>query len=335
VIVEDQSATEAFLGEQVRSGSARPGEVVATHISKVFLSDHFAYKLKRAVRFPYLDFSTATARLAACERELALNRRTAPGLYRAVRRIVRTMDGTLAFDADGTLVDAVVEMRRFDQADLFDALALRTALTAPMIADLAHRIASFHAEAEISTRHGGVAGMAGVLDINDRSLRATGLASPREADDLAARFRAALSRHGSVLEARRLAGKVRRCHGDLILRNICLFQGVPTLFDCLEFDEELATIDVLYDLAFLIMDLLHRGLADQANLLFNRYLDEADERNGLSLVAFSSPFVPRSEPMSRALARRRRRRAKPRWWPKRGAPISISPLRCSPNRSRA
>ena len=80
-----------------------------------------------------------------------------------------------------------------------------------------------------------------------------------------------------MLEARRLAGKVRRCHGDLILRNICLFQGVPTLFDCLEFDEELATINVLYDLAFLIMDLLHFGLADQADLLFNRYLDETDE----------------------------------------------------------
>src|ERR1700689_2428366 len=118
MIVEDQSAAEAFLGDQVRSGSARPGEVVVTHISKVFLSDDFAFKLKRAVRFPYLDFSTATARLAACEREFALNRRTAPGLYRAVRRIVRTVEGTLAFDADGTLVDAVVEMRRFDQADL-------------------------------------------------------------------------------------------------------------------------------------------------------------------------------------------------------------------------
>ena len=127
---------------------------------------------------------------------------------------------TLAFDTAGTLVDAVVEVRRFDQADPFDALALRDALTAPMIADLAHRIASFHAGAEISTRHDGVAGMAVVLDINDRSLRATGLASPREANELAVRFRAALSRHGPIVEARRIAGKVRRCHGDLILRNI-------------------------------------------------------------------------------------------------------------------
>ena len=159
-------------------------------------------------------------------------------------------------------------------------------LSTPMIADLAHRIASFHAEAEISTRHGGVAGMAAVLDINDRSLRATGLASPREGDDLAARFGAALSRHGSVLEGwppgRQSAALPRRSDPA---QHLPVPRG-PDAVRLLEFDEELATIDVLYDLAFLIMDLLHRGLADQANLLFNSYLDEADERNGLSLVAF-------------------------------------------------
>ncbi len=283
---QDQSATEAFLSERARSGSAAHAEIVTTHISKVFVGEHAVFKLKRAVRFPYLDFSTPAARVSACERELTLNRRTAPTLYRAVRRVVRTDEGALAFDGEGLLVDAVVEMSRFEQADLFDSLALRGALTAPMIADLAQRIARFHADAEVSTRHGGVAGMAAVLDINDRSLRATGLAPPGEADELAARFRAALSRHGPLLESRRKAGKVRRCHGDLILRNICLFEGVPTLFDCLEFDEDLATIDVLYDLAFLIMDLLHRGLKGQASLLFNRYLDEVDEGGGLELIAF-------------------------------------------------
>jgi hypothetical protein len=107
-----------------------------------------------------------------------------------------------------------------------------------------------------------------------------------EADALAARFRAALDRLAPLLEARRAAGKVRRCHGDLILRNICLYEGTPTLFDCLEFDADLATIDVLYDLAFLLMDLWHRGLNAQANVLFNRYLDEADEDDGLVLVSF-------------------------------------------------
>ncbi len=287
MIVEDQSRAEAFLKQQqARLDTTGNAAVVTTHISKVFLAGGRAFKLKRAVRFAYVDFSTPELRLAACERELALNRRTAPSLYLGVRRITRAADGTIDFDAGGTLIDAVVEMRRFDQACLFDALALRGALTERMIADLAHRIAAFHATAEISTTGGGAAGMEAVLDINERSMRATGLALPDAVDDISSRFRAALRRHDALLDRRRDAGKVRRCHGDLILRNICLMDGMPMLFDCLEFNEDLATIDVLYDLAFLIMDLLHRGQAGHANVLFNRYLDEADESDGLALVAF-------------------------------------------------
>jgi predicted kinase len=128
--------------------------------------------------------------------------------------------------------------------------------------------------------------MARVLDINARSLAATALVSPDATADFVRRFQAAFERLAPVMEARRRAGKVRRCHGDLILRNICLLDGTPVLFDCLEFDEELATIDVLYDLAFVLMDLRHRGLPDLANFLFNRYLDDMDETDGLSLLPF-------------------------------------------------
>jgi predicted kinase len=99
-------------------------------------------------------------------------------------------------------------------------------------------------------------------------------------------FRAALSRCANLLDARAAAGKVRRCHGDLHLRNICLLDGAPTLFDCIEFDDEIATIDVLYDLAFLVMDLWHRSQHSDANLVFNRYLDAADETDGIPLLPF-------------------------------------------------
>ena len=88
----------------------------------------------------------------------------------------------------------------------------------------------------------------------------------------------------TVLDRRRAAGKVRRCHGDLHLRNVCLFAGKPTLFDCLEFSDELASVDVLYDLAFLLMDLEHRGLVDYANLVLNRYLDLTGEDDGLAAI---------------------------------------------------
>ncbi|ACL60985.1 AAA family ATPase [Methylobacterium nodulans] len=281
---ESQIETVDFL-RRCLAGHGRL-ETIRTHISVVLLAEDRVYKLKRAVRFPFVDFSAPEARLAACEAELALNRRTAPTLYRGVHRITRTPDGGLALDGTGPLVDAVVAMRRFPQGDLFDAMAREGRLTPALVAALAHRIAAFHAAAEISRAHGGAAAMAALVAVNDRALRACGLASAGEADALTARFEAALARHGDRLEARRAAGKVRRCHGDLTLRNICLYEGVPTPFDCLEFDEALATIDVLYDLAFVLMDLWHRGRRDLANLLFNRYLDESDEADGAGLLPF-------------------------------------------------
>ncbi len=119
-----------------------------------------------------------------------------------------------------------------------------------------------------------------MLAANAAALAASQVAPDSDIAALNATMRAAGSALAPLLEARARAGKVRHCHGDLTLRNICLFEGEPTPFDCLEFDVALATIDVLYDLAFLLMDLMHRGLRDIANLVFNRYLDENDEIDG-------------------------------------------------------
>ncbi len=213
-----------------------------------------------------------------------LNRRTAPALYLGARRITRGPDGGLAFDGTGNLVDAVVEMRRFPEADLFDTLACEGRLGPDHIADLAQVIAAFHAGAEIHRDKGGAAALTALVDLNAAALRATGLASTGAVATLTARFRAVLARHAPLLDARRAAGKVRRCHGDLTLRNICLFEGKPTPFDCIEFSETIATTDILYDLAFVLMDLWHRSRFDLANLLLNRYLDGADETDGLGLL---------------------------------------------------
>ncbi|MFL5533669.1 MAG: aminoglycoside phosphotransferase, partial [Gemmatimonadales bacterium] len=226
--VQDQSETITFLKA---TGLGLSVETVSTHISVVVLGGDRALKLKRAVRFPYLDFSTAERRLAACHAELRLNRRTAPNLYLGVRRITRETDGRLALDGTGCLVDAVVEMRRFAQEALFDNMARRGALTPTLVTDLARRIAAFHRDAVVSFDHGGATGVAAVLKINDEALRATSLVSAEHAEVFAEAFRHGFERHADLLEARRRAGKVRRCHGDLILRNICLLDGAPTLFD--------------------------------------------------------------------------------------------------------
>ncbi len=285
MLVGNQIDAIAFLKNLLISRGAEV-ELISTHASLIFLAGDRAFKMKRAVHYPYLDFSTPEKRLASCQAEVELNRRTAPNLYLGVRTITRESDGSLSLGGTGPLVDAVVEMRRFGQDALFDTMARNGALSPELMTELARQVAKLHRSAAVSFTHGGSAGIAAVLDINDRGLRDTALVSPAAAGDVADLFRQALGRHSERLEQRRRAGKVRRCHGDLILRNICLLDGVPTLFDCLEFNEALATIDVLYDLAFLLMDLWHRDQRELTNLVYNRYLDECDEVDGLALVPF-------------------------------------------------
>lgn len=286
MIVEDQAKAVAFLREPSTHGVAGPVEVIETHISLVFLAGDRAYKLKRAVRLPYVDFSTLDLRLAACEKEVALNTRTAPQLYLGTRRITRAADGSLAFDGPGETVEVVVEMVRFAQDALLDRMAEAGRLTPRLMLDVAHMIAEFHRDAEVAHAGGGAANMAGVLSINEAGYATSHVFSPAEQETFNAMCRAGLKRHAALLDSREKAGMVRRCHGDLHLRNICLLDGKPSLFDCIEFDDKLATVDVLYDVAFLLMDLWHRDLPELGNLVMNRYLDETGDNPGFPLLPF-------------------------------------------------
>ncbi len=274
---------------------AGPVEVIETHASLVFLAGSRAYKLKRAVKYPYLDFSTAALRLTACTAELKLNRRTAPQLYLEVRAISRAPDGTLVWgrpqghrdgDRASDPLDFVVVMRRFDQRDLLENLARAGGLSAPLMYALVAHIAAFHEKAEQRLDRGGSAAMAELVQTNIgvlRECRSAGFAAA-PIDRLEHGMLGELARLATLIDQRRAAGKVRRVHGDLHLRNICLVDGKPVLFDCVEFSEELAQIDVLYDLAFLLMDLDHRGYRGLANLVLNRYLDLTEEDDGLALM---------------------------------------------------
>lgn len=286
MIAEDQKAAIALLADPATHGSARPVDTIETHISRIFLAGDRAFKMKRAVKLPYADFSTPDLRLATCWKEVELNSVTAPGLYLGVRRITREPDGSLALDGKGELVDAVVEMRRFDQSALLDRMALAGKLTPELLTDTARMIVRFHRSAPVIHATGGAANLAGVLDINKAGFATSHVFDGREIAALDASFRRALARHAALLDQREAAGKVRRCHGDLHLRNICMVEGEPCLFDCIEFNDGIATIDVLYDLAFLLMDLWHRGFSEFANLVMNRYLDESDDEDGFGLLSF-------------------------------------------------
>ncbi|HML10239.1 MAG TPA: AAA family ATPase [Stellaceae bacterium] len=292
-MVDDQRDAIAFLSDPSSYGSGIGSvEHHATHISHVFLAGERAYKLKRAVKYPYLDFSTVELRHDFCEAELALNRRTAPELYLEVRPIVRGVDGKPAWgagpagvriNANDTIIDWVVVMRRFDQDLLLSAIAKADVPDRALLFALAAAIASFHEAAPQRVENGRFEAIEETIGENDTCLRACGEAGfPDEKIGwLRDRSSEWLRRVGPLLDRRRLEGKVRRCHGDLHTRNICILDGKPVLFDCLEFSDELASIDVLYDLAFLLMDLAHLGRAEAANLVFNRYLDLTGDDGGL------------------------------------------------------
>ena len=287
MIVEDQSEVLAFLSDPSSYGEgAGPVERLDTHISAVFLVGAQAYKLKRAVKFSYLDYSTRALRAEACAQELNLNRRTAPALYLETRAIRRRADGRLCFGEEGEALDTVVVMRRFAQDDLLDRMAESGRLDAALMRELADAIAEFHRQAEPAPGFGGYRGLAGILDGNSANLRlfAPALFAPEAIADLDRRCRGSLEALKVLVEARRVAGMVRLCHGDLHLRNICLFEGRPLLFDCIEFSPAIASVDVLYDLSFLLMDLLHRRLPAFANAVFNRYFDRQAEVEGAAAL---------------------------------------------------
>ncbi|MFH1794946.1 MAG: AAA family ATPase [Pseudomonadota bacterium] len=286
MITEDQTDAIAFLTNPVSHGLTEPVETMETHISRIFLAGDRAFKAKRAVKLPYVDFSTPALRLAACRKEVELNSPTAPGLYLGVRPITRERSGRLAFDGSGEMIDAVVEMRRFEQSALLDQMATAGTLTPALMTETARMIVHYHRAAPVVHAGGGATNMAGVLDINRAGFATSGVFPADEVERFDAAFRAALAHHAASLDRREQAGKVRRCHGDLHLRNICLLDDVPRLFDCIEFNDQIATVDVLYDLAFLLMDLWHRNLRELANLVMNRYLDEADDEDGFALLPF-------------------------------------------------
>lgn len=259
---------------------------ITTHISHVFLIGGYAFKLKRGVKLSYVDFSSPALRKAACEHEVTLNRRTAPELYLGIVPVTRTDDGRLEIDGQGTTVDWLVKMRAFDQNQTLDKLTAKGPLPDKIARALGDAIATLHAKAETSKSMGGAEAIAQIIAGNDRAFAACSTdAIPAEliAEISDASIRA-LAEAGPLLDRRRDQGDVRRCHADLHLGNLCLIEGRPVMFDCLEFDETLGTIDVLYDIAFLLMDLMHQDLGGNANLVFNRYLDRADQTVGLAAL---------------------------------------------------
>ncbi|MDB5415027.1 MAG: hypothetical protein JWR10_3362 [Rubritepida sp.] len=254
----DQAEAAAFLAGLTGEG------VAETHISAIYLGPDEALKLKKAVDIGFLDFTRLAERERLIRREHALNAPHAPGLYLGVEPITRGPDGALRLGGEGEAVEWVLRMRRLPPEAFLGDGPLDPALLDPM----ADAVVALHAAAPHEEGNGD---MTRVITGN----RDAGLAAGLPRERVLEWERAALAAHAALvpwLAARAAAGFRRRCHGDLHLGNLCLIEGQPRPFDALEFDEALATIDVGYDLAFLLMDLVARHGRAPANRVLNRYL---------------------------------------------------------------
>ena len=265
---------DALFAELSAWFAGQSERTIETSCAQVFLNGDQAWKIKRPVDYGYLDYSTTQKRRWALERELRFNRLAAPDIYLRVGFVTREADGSLALDGEGEVLEHVLEMRRFDENAV--VAGRPWAIDGELADQLGRTAARFHEGAEVRAGEDGgalsytVASNARVLaTFKDR----LGEAPVQRLIDLT---QAALDKAKPLLARRGQAGLLRRCHGDLHLGNVLLENGAPVLFDCIEFNDALGEMDVLYDLGFLVMDLDFRRRTDAANRVLNAWLDETD-----------------------------------------------------------
>lgn len=270
-----------------------------THISHVYLVGDHAYKLKKPVDYGFLDFSTLEKRLAACQDEVRLNRRLAADIYLGVVPVFQTQDGFRAGAGEhaslGPIVDYLVQMRRLTQDGMLDRLAAAGRLGPGHLCDLAGQLAQFHAQAERGPaidQYGNLDAIRAPMVQNFEQTRPYigRVVKSAEHERLRTETESFLDRHAARFAARVQDRRIVDGHGDLHLRNMCLVNERVVIFDCIEFSAALRAGDVMNDIAFLTMDLEHRGLPALANRFLNEYLEQTGDFAGLPLLDFYQSY---------------------------------------------
>lgn len=288
-----QEAVFAFLECPESHGVTENIKRIDTHGAVIFLVGDNAYKIKRAVRYSFMDFSTLDKRRAVCEAEVAINSANAPDLYIGVLPIIQTNKGLqLGNDKNagqGHIVEWAVHMKRFNEEATLDRLAEMGHLPPDIARSLAAMVVHAHQRAPAAASPlASVKELKRYISRNAEALVARpDIFPPEEVIAVEKASLAALEKSRELLISRAESGQVCRCHGDMHLRNIVLIENAPVLFDAIEFDESIACVDLIYDLAFLLMDLWQRGLYEIANLVLNRYLwlrAQASDLDGLALL---------------------------------------------------
>lgn len=282
-----QESVLDFLASPASSGGA-PVTRIDTHAASVFLSGLRALKVKRAVKFPFLDYSTLDLRKRACLAEIEVNRPFAPEIYIGIARITREQDGSLRVGGEGEVVEWAVEMRRFDEGLTLDRYVEGNEIPPAMANAVVRKLAEVHRGAPRVEPSRWIAALEGFLRQHHQVFADhPALFDRAQADALLQTSQDFLAREASLIAARAEAGLLVRGHGDLHLGNIVLVKGAPVIFDAVEFDPLIAAGDVFYDLGFFIMDLVVHGQFAAANAALNGYLacsGRSENLDGLRLL---------------------------------------------------
>lgn len=272
--------------------------LIETHISWVLLTGDFAYKLKKPVKFSFLDFSTPDKREYFCKEELRCNRSFAPELYIDAVPVYRGTDHSIRVGGEArpgdNIVEWAVQMRQFDQAAQLDRLLEQQAVSTEMLADFGRELALRHAA--LPRRQGTgeelEARIYGPVNDNFVEIAATGLGSAHAKllQNIQEQSAALGESRKSLLTERLQTGWTRECHGDLHLSNLALIDGRVVAFDCLEFNPNLRWIDTFNDVAFLFMDCHERGRSDLAYAFLDGYLDGSGDYRGTELLGYFAVY---------------------------------------------
>lgn len=280
----EQAETIRFLSSGHAFAADDSVEVIETHGAYVFLCGDTALKLKRAVKYDYMDLSTVALRKKLIARELELNQPAAPEIYRDMLPVTQSNAG-LALNGDGPVVDWVLRMWRFPAENELERVAERGALDDRLSTAVGEAIADYHAAAPV-IRCPGRNLIADILtELGCVFAEFPGAAGTARVAEWGKAASACLATSGPLLDSRARNGHVRRAHGDLHLRNLVVIEERPVLYDALEFDETLGTCDVFYDIAFLVMDLCHRDFRRQGCRVLDAWLRAARGGEDAGLAA--------------------------------------------------
>jgi hypothetical protein len=265
-----------------------PIRLLQTHVSYVLLTGDYAYKVKKPVNFGFLDYSTLEKRRHFCQEELRLNHRTAASLYLDVVAIHQEGD-TFHLDGQGEPVEYAVKMVQFPQDTLLSALYERGELNEGLIRQLAETVANFHLRAETNDhirRYGAVEQIRTAFDENyEQTVGFIGGPQTRQQfDETKAYTDNFFATRKELFQTRVEQDWIRACHGDLHLNNIAYWHNQLYLFDCIEFNEPFRYVDVMYDVGFVVMDLLAKDCPHLANSFLNHYVEQTGDWQGLQLL---------------------------------------------------